>query len=71
MKSIAFDKQEIETIFDSTGQNAIAYVGHHGVTKIVAYLEDYNEGVIPFMAIYQGDRIKSRVPAKDLFICYK
>ena len=71
INSIATDKQEIENISDSTGQNNIAYVGHYGVTKIVAYLEDYNEGVIPFIAVYKGDDVKCRYPAKDLAIFYK
>ena len=70
MKSMITDDREILSIGESTGQHDIARVGSHGVTKIVVYEEEYNESVIPFMAVYKGIEIAFRIPAKDLAIFY-
>lgn len=70
MKSMIQDKREITVIKDSTGINDIARIGSHGFTKIAAYEEEYNESVIPFVAVYKGDEIAFRMPAKDLAIFY-
>ena len=70
MKSMIQDEREILSIGESTGQHDIARVGSHGVTKITAYEEEYNESVIPFIAVYRGNDISFRIPAKDLAIFY-
>ena len=70
MKSMITDEREISSIRESTAVHEIARVGAYGITKIKVYEEEYNESVIPFVAVYKGDKIEFRMPARDLAIFY-
>lgn len=45
-------------------------VGTHGCTKIVAYKEYGDYAFVPWLAVYHGDHLQARVPARLVTIIY-
>lgn len=45
-------------------------VGHKGVTRIVPYDECGEMGLVPWVAVFAGERLWCRMPARDLKIYY-
>ena len=46
-------------------------VGRNGCTRIVAYDESGEMFFVPWFAIYFGDEVKVRVPARTLSVHYQ
>ena len=66
--TILDDKREI---FSLTFENDEYYSVIGNITKIVAYGEPAQYCNVPWFAIYEGDEIKTRVPAGQVSVVYK
>lgn len=58
-------------ITSAIGERGNFGVGELGVTKIVAYDEYGDQAFIPWLAIFKGDSIAIRCPARDMTISYE
>lgn len=68
--TIVDDKREIERIDWNDDQGGFL-VGSCGVTAIVAYGEPGPHCHLPWLAVYEGEQIRSRVPAEQVQITYR
>jgi hypothetical protein len=63
------DLRAITGIFwEAGGENR---VGQNGVTKIEAYDENGSMSHVPWLAVFKGDEIVSRVPADQVMVSYE
>ena len=61
------DDRPIRDIFNDY---AARFVGQDGITKIVAYDEHGEMDWVPWFAIFKGDEIYERIPAKAWGVTY-
>lgn len=67
---LAQDTRPITGIFWPLENEQYMKVGREGVTKIEAY-DEYGIGdMVPWLAVYKGDEIISRIPAHHVEIAY-
>lgn len=72
MDTIMHDAREIREIHLSGDYQTDAYeVGKYGVTKIIPYEESGEYSLLTFLAIYKGEDIAVRLPARNMVIYYK
>ena len=57
-------------IYSAIGDNGRYIVGSLGVTKIEAYDENGEMAYVPWLAVFQGDELAYRVPARCMSVCY-
>lgn len=67
MKTMLNDDRPIAAVWQ--GENPVARVGYNGVTRIVCYGEPSHYCDRPFVAVYEGDHLRSRhdVSGCDVF----
>lgn len=63
------DKREIKYYNNDITQETVA-VGKNGVTKIEVYNEPYVDGVVPYLAVWEGSFLIMRTPAIGKEIVY-
>ena len=67
---IVYDERPVSALyFEGEGAGRIK-VGESGVTAIVAYEEFGEMAGVPWFAIYKGDKIKERWPARMCGVVY-
>lgn len=64
------DPRPITGIFFDDEEGSHFQVGEFEVTSIVAYDENGLGGCIPWLAVYEGERIVRRVPAHMVEVAY-
>ncbi|WP_370372937.1 hypothetical protein [Henriciella pelagia] len=68
--SMLNDKRTIVCVNTDCGSDNVAVVGSKGVTRIKVYGEPSHYCSVPFLAIYKGDHLHSRLPAHSHQIIY-
>lgn len=64
------DQRPIKMVNDDRAGQNLAVVGQRGVTKIVCYGEPGEHCFKPWLAVYSGDEIISRMDPHGLTIYY-
>lgn len=71
IKTIVEDDRPITAIHWDDEDGSVLSVGDFGVTKIVAYGEPAEYCLVPWIAVYKGEEIAQRIPAKVIRIVYE
>ena len=71
INQIIEDDREIESIEGPGADGILIRVGDYGVTKIKPYSEPSEVDHVIWFAIYKGDEIQSRIPARFVMVRYK
>lgn len=66
--ALSRDERQITSAIGERGNFA---VGDFGVTKITAYDENGEMAYVPWLAIWKGDAVVVRCPARDMTISYQ
>lgn len=70
IKNMLEDPRQIDHVNNESAAFTVAAVGLNGVTKIVAYGENAEFCLVPWLAVYKGDEIAQRIAATGLSIYY-
>lgn len=69
---ISKDLRPIEIVWELSGESpGLWQVGFGGVTEIIVYDDNGEMAMIPWVAIYRGHEIITRIPARCVGIKYK
>jgi hypothetical protein len=67
---LSSDERPIKGIYFPAEGHAGWTVGHAGCTRIVAYDENGSMAHVPWLAVFVGDQISTRVPAEQVSVHY-
>lgn len=71
MSKLSEDRRPIESIWYDDEEHGNFWVGRLGVTRIEPYDEYGEMAPVPWLAVYKGDFLMARVPARKVTVVYQ